>query len=26
MKRVPIVISKDNRYFPHHKYQGMPEK
>jgi len=26
MKRVPIVISRDNRYFPHHKYQGMPEK
>ena len=24
MNRVPVVISKDNRYFPHHKYQGMP--
>ena len=24
MNRVPIVISRDNRYFPHHKYQWMP--
>ena len=24
MNRVPVVISKDNRYFPHHKYQWMP--
>jgi UDP-galactopyranose mutase len=21
LKRVPIIINKDNRYFPHHKYQ-----
>lgn len=26
MNRVPIVISRDNRYFPHHKYQWMPVK
>lgn len=26
LKRVPIVISKDNRYFPHNKYQWMPKK
>ncbi|PID83981.1 UDP-galactopyranose mutase [Candidatus Gracilibacteria bacterium] len=25
LKRVPVVMSRDNRYFPHHKYQGMPE-
>ena len=24
MNRVPVVISRDNRYFPHHKYQWMP--
>lgn len=24
LKRVPVVISKDNRYFPHNKYQWMP--
>jgi len=24
LKRVPIVISKDNRYFPNNKYQWMP--
>jgi UDP-galactopyranose mutase len=26
MKRVPILISRDDRYFPHHQYQGMPAK
>ena len=26
MNRVPISISRDNRYFPHHKYQWMPMK
>ena len=26
MKRVPIVISRDNRYFPNQKYQWMPKK
>lgn len=25
LKRVPIVISKDDRYFPNNKYQWMPE-
>lgn len=24
MNRVPILISRDNRYFPKNKYQGMP--
>lgn len=24
LKRVPIVISRDNRYFPHNKFQWMP--
>jgi UDP-galactopyranose mutase len=22
--RVPVIISRDDRYFPHHPYQGMP--
>lgn len=26
MKRVPIVISRDNRYFPNQKYQWMPKE
>ena len=26
MKRVPIIISKDNRYFPNQKYQWMPKE
>lgn len=25
LKRVPVVMSRDNRYFPHNKYQGMPK-
>ena len=24
MNRVPVVVSKDDRYFPNHKYQWMP--
>lgn len=24
MNRVPVVISRDDRYFPHHNYQWMP--
>ena len=25
LKRVPVIISKDDRYFPHNKYQWMPK-
>lgn len=25
LKRVPVLMNKDNRYFPHNKYQWMPQ-
>lgn len=26
ISRVPVVIGEDDRYFPHHRYQGMPKE